>query len=148
MLAPKPRELRLSVPLKEIDAIVAARLGVTRICGNEQPAAFNRQIAMYLANHVGGWSTTQIGRFYNGRDHSTVCYAVKRIAALRETDPDVDVLLSNLTQEIRSVPIRLRAWRVRERDSTQMVPRRHMLDEDVLDALADRLAEKLKQRGI
>ena len=148
MLAPKPRELRLTVPLTEIDAVVAAQLGVTRVCGNEQPAAFHRQIAMYLANHVGGWSTTRIGKFYNGRDNSTVCYAVKRIAALRETDPDVDALLSNLTEEIRSVPNGPRAWRVREHDSTQMVPRHHMLDEDILDGLADRLAERLRQRGI
>jgi hypothetical protein len=31
------------------------------------------------AKHVGEWSTTRIGRFYNGRDHSNVCHAVKRI---------------------------------------------------------------------
>jgi hypothetical protein len=34
-----------------------------------------------------GWSTTVIGRFYNGRDHSTVCYGIQRIEALRENDP-------------------------------------------------------------
>jgi hypothetical protein len=28
---------------------------------------------MYLAKQVGRWSTTIIGCFYNGRDHSTVC---------------------------------------------------------------------------
>jgi hypothetical protein len=44
-----------------------------------------RQVAMYLAKEIGGWSTTQIGRYYNGRDHSTVCYALRRIEALRET---------------------------------------------------------------
>src|SRR3954447_1030480 len=65
--------------LATIDAVVSARLGPTRIAGNEQPACFNRQIAMYLARYVGGLSTTQIGRFYNGRDHSTVCYGIQRI---------------------------------------------------------------------
>jgi chromosomal replication initiation ATPase DnaA len=57
--------------LAEIDAVVSARLRPTRIRGNAQPAGFNRQVAMYLAKHVGGWSTTMIGRFYHGRDHST-----------------------------------------------------------------------------
>ena len=74
--------------LETIDAAVSCRLGPTRIPGNEQPACFNRQIAMYLARHVGGWSTTVIGRFYNGRDHSTVCYGVQRIASLRESNPE------------------------------------------------------------
>src|ERR1700733_6788619 len=66
------------IGLAQIDAVVSARLGPARVPGNAQPAAFNRQVAMYLAKHVGGWSTTKIGRFYNGRDHSTVCYAIRR----------------------------------------------------------------------
>jgi hypothetical protein len=84
--------------LAEIDAVVSARLGLTRTLGNAQPACFNRQVAMYLAKHVGGWSTTLIGRFYNGRDHSTVCHSIQRIEALRESDPDVDALLTELKQ--------------------------------------------------
>jgi hypothetical protein len=49
------------IPLAVIDAAVCARLGPARVAGNAQPAAFNRQVAMYLAKHVGGWSTTTIG---------------------------------------------------------------------------------------
>jgi hypothetical protein len=86
--------------LAEIDAVVSARLGPTRTQGNEQPACFNRQVAMYLAKHVGGWSTTLIGRFYNGRDHSTVCHGIQRIEALRESDPNVDALLTELKQQL------------------------------------------------
>ena len=49
---------RLSIA--EIDAVVSARLGPTRIQGNAQPACFNRQVAMYLAEHVAGWSTVSL----------------------------------------------------------------------------------------
>ena len=42
------------VSLAKIDGVVSARLGTTRVAGNAQPAVFNRQIAMYLAKHVGG----------------------------------------------------------------------------------------------
>ena len=91
------------IPLSAIDAAVAARLGPGRVAGNAQPAVFSRQVAMYLAKQVGGWSTTQIGRFYNGRDHSTVCYAVRRIEVLREINPDVDGLLTRADEEIRSI---------------------------------------------
>src|SRR5690242_6931557 len=90
------------IPLSAIEAAVAARLGPGRVCGNAQPAVFSRQVAMYLAKHVGGWSTTRIGRFYNGRDHSTVCYALQRVAALREDDPEVDGLVTSLAGEIQT----------------------------------------------
>lgn len=92
------RERRLS--LAEIDALVSARLGPTRGLGNSQPACFNRQIAMYLAARVGRWSTTIIGRFYGGRDHSTVCYSIQRIDSLRESDPEVDALLADLRRQL------------------------------------------------
>lgn len=92
------RERRLS--LAEIDALVSARLGPTRGLGNSQPACFNRQIAMYLAARVGRWSTTIIGRFYGGRDHSTVCYGIQRIESLSESDPEVDALLADLRRRL------------------------------------------------
>lgn len=91
---------RRRISLADIDAGVSARLGPTRGLGNSQPACFNRQVGMYLARHVGRWSTTVIGRFYNGRDHSTVCYGIQRIEALRESDPDVDALISDLKHEL------------------------------------------------
>src|SRR3954452_16982512 len=102
MLSPSfvPRVLSRRISLAEIDAAVSGRLGATRGLGNSQPACFNRQVAMYLAKHVGRWSTTVIGRFYHGRDHSTVCYAIQRIEAVRESNPDLDSLLSNLKSEL------------------------------------------------
>jgi len=36
----------------------------------------------------------------NGRDHSTVCYSIQRIEALRESDPQVDALLTNLKHQL------------------------------------------------
>jgi chromosomal replication initiator protein len=87
------------ISLAEIDAAVSARLRATRGLGNSQPACFNRQVAMYLTKTVGGWTTTVIGRFYNGRDHSTVCYGIQRIEALRESDPEVDALVVSQAAE-------------------------------------------------
>jgi hypothetical protein len=92
----------LRVSLADINAIVAAQLGPGRVKGNAQPAVFSRQIAMYLAKHVGGWSTTQIGRFYNGRDHSTVCHAIRKVELLRTSDPRIDALLETLQVAINA----------------------------------------------
>ncbi len=106
--APEQRSRRLS--LAEIDAVVSARLGPTRGLGNSQPACFNRQIAMYLAARVGRWSTTIIGRFYGGRDHSTVCYGIQRIESLSESDPEVDVLLTDLRRRLARIAV-IELWK-------------------------------------
>jgi hypothetical protein len=88
------------ITLAQIDAVVSARLGPTRVPGNAQPACFNRQVAMYIARHVGRWSTSAIGHFYNGRDHSTVCHSIQRIEALRESDAEIDDLLADIKFQI------------------------------------------------
>lgn len=138
--APDPA-IRRRIPIAEIDAAVCARLGPTRGLGNSQPACFNRQVAMYLAKHVGGWTTTIIGRFYHGRDHSTVCYAIQRIEAMRDSDANVDNLVSELRRHL-----------LQEQDA-------HHVDEDSgsgrltpelpalsIDELADRIAEQVYAR--
>lgn len=103
--APHPLAGR-RIPLAEIDAAVVARLGATRGLGNSQPACFNRQVAMYLAKHMGKWSTKTIGRYYGGRDHSTVCYGIQRIQSLRESNPDLDTIISELCWHLRREPAR------------------------------------------
>jgi len=99
----RPFALVKRIPLETIDAVVSARLGPARVTGNAQPAAFNRQVAMYLAKHVGGWTTTRIGRFYNGRDHSTVCHSIRRVESMRDDNPELDALLNGLSNELRNV---------------------------------------------
>lgn len=68
-------------------------LATTRGLGRSQPAAFNRQVAMYLAKHLGRWTTTIIGRFYSGRNRSTVCYCIQRMATPRKTHPEIEALV-------------------------------------------------------
>jgi hypothetical protein len=132
------------IALARIDAVVSARLGPARVRGNAQPAAFHRQIAMYLAHRVGGWSTTRIGRFYNGRDHSTVCHAIKRIQALRDANAEVEGLMSSLIQELTtdqgpevspaSTTAKADLCRARDRTWTN----------EMLDDLAERIASRLR----
>ena len=131
--APHPSAAR-RIPLAEIDAAVSARLGATRGLGNSQPACFNRQVAMYLAKHVGNWSTKSIGRYYDGRDHSTVCYGIQRIEALRESDANVDALVCNLRRHL-----------LQEHDGDHGLggccnPELPALD---IEELADRIAERV-----
>ena len=83
--------------LEQIEATVADHLGKGRVPGNQAGPCFSRQVAMYLAKNVAGWSTTRIGRFYNGRHHTTVLHAIAKIERLRQTDETLDALIEVLT---------------------------------------------------
>jgi hypothetical protein len=73
----------------------------------------------------------QIGRFYNGRHHTTVLYAIAKIEHLRKLDVSVDALLEVLSDDLRTVA----------RCSTPSRP----LDwsNTLLDALAERILSRL-----
>jgi hypothetical protein len=87
--------------LEQIDSTVSSQLGPGRVTGNEQGPCFSRQISMYLAKYVGGWSMVKIGRFYNGRHHTTVLHAIQRVQRLRCEDESVDALIEVLTAALR-----------------------------------------------
>ena len=87
--------------LEQIESTVSIQLGPGRVTGNEQGPCFSRQIAMYLAKHVGDWSMVKIGRFYNGRHHTTVLHAIQKIQRLRSEDESIDALIEVLIAALR-----------------------------------------------
>lgn len=145
MLTPIPLTSPNKLSLVRLDSIVAARLGETRVSGNAHPAVLNRQVAMYLAKQIGGWSYEAIGRFYNGRHHSTVHYAIRRVEALREHSPDLDTLLCDLRQAIADASDELSPQQKSadlQRKSRKVVALAK--NEVMLEALAERVALKLR----
>ena len=90
------------VSLARIESVVSAHLGPGRVPGNAQGPCFSRQVSMYLAKRVGRWSLSQIGRFYNGRHHTTVLHAIEKIESLRRTDEAVDALIDVLTAALET----------------------------------------------
>ncbi|MFH1823682.1 MAG: chromosomal replication initiator protein DnaA [Candidatus Firestonebacteria bacterium] len=51
-----------------------------------QPAAFARQVAMYITRELTDMSLPEIGQNFGGRDHSTVIHAYETINNKKETD--------------------------------------------------------------
>jgi hypothetical protein len=138
------RKLDHRIPLTTIDQIVTENLGPARVRSKAQPEALFRQIAMYLAKHVGGWSTTRIGKFYNGRDHSTVCHAIARVEELRNADADLDALIQSLAQACKGEDaVRPGTPSPAAATLKDAVVRRIKTD---LDALADRIADRILLR--
>ena len=98
---------------------------------------------MYLAKHVGGWSTPKIGKFYNGRDHSTVCHSIRRVESIREQNPELDALLSGLSHELRDQTAKSgnQANPPGAAEAPALRPY-----EQFLDSLADRIVDRLLAR--
>lgn len=68
----------------------------TRRCAS---VAFARQVAMYLAHVVCGYSLTQVGILFQ-RDRTTAAHACRKIEDSRD-DPDLDFCLECLESAVR-----------------------------------------------
>jgi hypothetical protein len=127
----RPPERIWPIALQQIEDTVAMHLGSGRVPGNKQDKCFSRQVSMYLAKHVGGWSTPQIGRFYNGRHHTTVLHAIGKIERLRKQDASVDALLEVLSGDLRPAAT----------GNSPSLP--FQWSDSLLDALAERVLRRL-----
>lgn len=123
------------IPLSEIEEIVSAHLGPGRIRSNAAAVCLSRQVSMYLAKYVGGWSLPKIGRFYNGRHHTTVLHAVAKIERLRKTDEAFDAMLDLLTATLIS----------EKYESNKLASSAHP---ELIDAVASRVIQRLKEMPI
>jgi chromosomal replication initiator protein len=64
--------------------------------------AFPRQIAMYLARKITRHSLGEIGGFFGGRDHSTVLYAVDRIATAIAGDEETRAQVGGMLDRLQA----------------------------------------------
>ena len=67
---------------------------------------YPRQIAMFLARDMTGYSLTEIGEAFGGRDHATVIYSCDKIENQLRTDPNLEPTLQNLQQKIRESSVK------------------------------------------
>ena len=97
-----------SVSIEAIQHEVAARFGLTlrELKGSSriQSIARPRMIAMWLARTLTKLSFPEIGRAFNGKDHSTVISAVNKIKRLLAQDPGLAALMSSIEDRLRQPP--------------------------------------------
>ena len=92
----------LDLPVEELSA-------KTR---GQAPVAFARQVSMYCAHVVLGWSLTEAALLF-GRDRTTAAYAC-RVVEDRRDDPEVDRTVSSIEAIIRSWAQAIEGCRKRE----------------------------------
>ncbi len=81
---------------KEWQTSVASLIGRDR----SQKIALPRQVAMYLLRKETDASLPQIGEVLGGRDHTTVMYAIQKIASDIETKTDLRKRVVNVKQQL------------------------------------------------
>jgi len=89
----------------DILACVNGHFGVERgeLIGRRRERYYShpRQVAMYLCREVAGMSYPAIAAFFDGRDHTTVIYAVRCVAESRIKAKAVDELLTHMTESLQ-----------------------------------------------
>ncbi|MDR3337757.1 MAG: chromosomal replication initiator protein DnaA [Treponema sp.] len=60
-----------------------------------------RQLAMYITREITEYSTTEVGQFFGGRDHTTVMYSCKQIEERIHADPTLDSTIQTLIRMIK-----------------------------------------------
>lgn len=113
--------------LEEILSVVASMHGLTRSdlkCHSRKHCLSHpRQEAMYLARKLTRCSYPQIGQHFGGRDHTTVLFAYRKVAAQLKTDDKLAARLEQCCQIIAEmVTLRAKALGLPAGSSTEWSP--------------------------
>lgn len=99
-----PQKLRI----EDVCRAVARQFGTTatelRSRKRSRSAVLPRQCAMFLARELTPASLEQIGRFFGGRDHSTVVHACQRFVELSGTEVDLRAQLNQIRHSLGATP--------------------------------------------
>ncbi|MHC4177944.1 MAG: DnaA ATPase domain-containing protein, partial [Planctomycetota bacterium] len=76
----------------------ALRLSELRGPSRRQAVVTARAVAMYMARRFTSKSLEQIGRYFGGRDHTTVMYGCRKTEKLLKTDPAVSQAVQQLQE--------------------------------------------------
>jgi chromosomal replication initiator protein len=93
------------ITIDQIQKQVAEFFGVTvadlKARTRTRAVALPRQVAMYLARQLTHASLAEVGRFFGGKDHTTVLHAVDKIQSLLQDDPKLRKNIDGLIHAIR-----------------------------------------------
>ena len=75
---------------------------VLRGQGRAKDISLARQIAMFQIRRMTNLSLKEIGKEFDGRDHTTVLHSIERIEELVKTDPEKSEIVKDITANINS----------------------------------------------
>jgi chromosomal replication initiator protein len=60
-----------------------------------------RQLAMYIGREMTEYSTTELGRDFGGKDHTTVMHSIDKIKGKLLTDSTLETTIENIKRSIK-----------------------------------------------
>jgi chromosomal replication initiator protein len=105
-ILPEDKEYKISIQkiIKEVSRFFSIPINDILSSKRNKFISHARQLAMYLARELTSSSLPQIGRAIGGRDHTTVIYAVSKIAGLITKDRNVYMQMQEITNRIKKSP--------------------------------------------
>jgi chromosomal replication initiator protein len=102
-ILPQARDAAPSIEQIINEVITYYQIKRTDVLGKRKlrSVALPRQVGMFIAREHTGHSLEEIGAHFGGRDHTTVMHAVKKIAVVRQSTPDVERALSTIVARLR-----------------------------------------------
>ena len=98
--------LRRRITVAEVRKRVGKHFGVDERAlasrSRSSDVVLARQVAMYVARRVTGYSLSAIGAEFGGRDHSTVSYAIRRVSLACESDLAFDAEVRELIRSLEA----------------------------------------------
>lgn len=94
-----------NLSLQDIAREVAAEFGLKladlRSNRRTRELAFPRQVGMWLSRQLLGESLLSVGRFYGGRDHTTVGHACQRVTEMLASDGELPSRVESIRRRLR-----------------------------------------------
>ena len=105
-ILPEDKEYKISIQkiIKEVSQFFSIPINDILSAKRNKFISHARQLAMYLARELTSSSLPQIGKAIGGRDHTTVIYAVSKIAGLITKDRNVYMQMQEITNKIKKAP--------------------------------------------
>ncbi len=97
------KEITLDVIQEVVAQYFKIRIDALQSKKRTREIALPRQIAMYLCRELTDTSLPQIGKFFGGRDHTTVIHAYDKIASEKETDAKIGKIIADLIEGIQKI---------------------------------------------
>lgn len=92
------------VAMSKITQTVARQMGIKtadlRSSSRKQTVVRGRSLAMYIARQATSKSLTDIGKYFGGRDHSTVLHSIRKIESMLKDDVDLHRVFNEVNEKI------------------------------------------------
>ncbi len=100
----KARHITIQTIVDAVTEFYGIRLSELQSKRRARSVTLPRQVCMFFARKFTQHSLEEVGRFFGGRDHTTVIHAVRMVESRRDADPEFDADVRTLEAQLQPMP--------------------------------------------